>query len=80
MLVAPSFLSGLSPAEVGIVKQRLEARANPDVAEAKAATLKALEQGESGWRAAIRHISERGGLTKGLGQSRCGRCGCPWQR
>jgi hypothetical protein len=42
MLAAPSFLSGLSPAELGIVKQRLEARANPDVVEAKAATLKAL--------------------------------------
>jgi hypothetical protein len=43
-------------------KRFFEARANPEVAEAKAATLKALQQTESGWRAAIRQISERGGL------------------
>ena len=54
MLAAPSFLSGLTPAELGVVKQRIEARANPDIAKAKAETAKALQETEVGWRAAIR--------------------------
>jgi hypothetical protein len=66
VLSAPAFLSGLSPAELGVLKQRIEARANPAIAEAKAETLKALQQTEAGWRAAIQHIRERGGLPKGL--------------
>ena len=42
VLSAPSFLSGLTPAELGVVRQRIEARANPEIAAAKAATLQAL--------------------------------------
>ena len=53
MLAAPSFLSGLTPAELGVVKQRIEARANPDIAKAKAETAKALQETEVGWRAAL---------------------------
>jgi hypothetical protein len=64
VIAAPSFLSGLTPAELGVVKQRIEARANPEIAEAKAETAKALRETESGWRAAIRQISNRGGLRK----------------
>lgn len=60
MLAAPSFLSGLTPAELG--KQRIEARANPEIAKAKAETAKALQETEDGWRAAIRQISVRGDL------------------
>ena len=62
VLAAPSFLSGLTPAELSVVKQRIEARANPEIAAAKAETAKALLETEAGWRAAIRQISERGGL------------------
>jgi hypothetical protein len=62
VLAAPSFLSGLTPAELGVVKQRIEARANLEIAEAKAETAKALQETEAGWRAAIRQISDRGGL------------------
>ena len=65
VLAAPSFLSGLTPAELGVVKQRIEARANPEIAEAKAETAKALQETEAGWRHAISQISERAGLTKG---------------
>jgi hypothetical protein len=64
VLTAPSFLSGLTPAELGVVKQRIAARANPEVAAAKQATTKALSETEAGWRAAIRQISDRGGLGK----------------
>ena len=40
VISAPPFLSGLTPAELNIVKQRIEARANPEIAEAKVATTK----------------------------------------
>jgi hypothetical protein len=59
VLTASSFLSGLTPAELGIVKQRIEARANPELAKSKAETTRALADVEAGWRAAIRQISER---------------------
>ena len=61
VLAAPSFLSGLTPAELGVVKQRIEARTNPEIAKAKAETAKALQDTEAGWRAAIRQICDRGG-------------------
>jgi hypothetical protein len=35
VLTTPSFLSGLTPAEIGVVKQRIESRTNPEVAEAQ---------------------------------------------
>ena len=62
VLAAPSFLSGLTPAELDVVKQRIEARANPEIAEAKAETAKALQETEAGWRGANSLISDRGGL------------------
>jgi hypothetical protein len=63
VLTAPGFLSGLSPAELNIVKQRLEVRADPEIAAAKAETTRALADAEAGVRNAIRQISERGGRT-----------------
>jgi hypothetical protein len=64
VLTAPGFLSGLTPAELGVVKQRIEARANPEIAKAKADTTRALADAEAGWRNGIRQISERGGLVE----------------
>ena len=64
VLAAPSFLSGLTHAELGVVKQRIGARANPEIAEAKAETTKALAHAEQGWRAAIRQINDRAGRGK----------------
>jgi hypothetical protein len=58
---APAFLSGLSAAELNVVKHLIEERANPKIAEAKAETTEALSDVEAGWRAAVRQISERGG-------------------
>ena len=64
VLSAPSFLSGLTPAELDVVKQRIEARANPEVAAAKAAAVTALAELERGWRNAANQIRVRGGLEK----------------
>ena len=64
VLVAPSFLSGLTPAELGVVKQRIETRANPEIAKAKAETTKALREVEVGLERARAQIASRGGLEK----------------
>jgi len=61
VLAAPEFLSGLSPTELGVVKQRIAARADPELARSKAEATRAL----AGWRSAIRQISDRGGLGEG---------------
>jgi hypothetical protein len=66
LLAAPCFLSGLTSAELGIVKQRIEVRANPELAKAKAETTRALADAEAGWGSAVRQISERAGLGKPL--------------
>ncbi|MGO8842731.1 MAG: hypothetical protein ACLQF1_16875 [Methyloceanibacter sp.] len=49
-----------------MVKRKAERQAmSPEVAEAKAATEKALKAAEAGWQQAINKIGERAGLTKG---------------
>ena len=65
VLTAPAFLSGLSPAELGVVRQRVEALAVPEIAAAKAATLTALAETEKGWRNAANQIRQAGGLEMG---------------
>jgi hypothetical protein len=65
VLGAPSFLSGLNETETTFVKQRVEKHIAPEIAEARDATLKALEQAQQGWQRAMGKIGERGGLTKG---------------
>jgi hypothetical protein len=62
VLGAPAFLSGLTDADIGMLKTQIAKRVAPEVAEAKAETTKALQETEAGWRAAIRQISDRGGL------------------
>jgi hypothetical protein len=60
ILTAPAFLSGLSGPELALVKHRVEQHLGPEIVNAKAATLKALEQAEAGWQTAMRKIAERG--------------------
>jgi hypothetical protein len=62
VLTAPSFLSGLTPAEVGIVRQRIAARTNPKIAAAREEALQALSDCERGRRNAANQIRECGGL------------------
>ena len=64
VLSAPAFLSGLTPAELGVVKHRIEQRTDPAAAAAKAEALAALAELERGWRNAFNQIRECGGLEK----------------
>jgi hypothetical protein len=65
VLGAPPFLSGLSQTEVAMVKNKVEQHVAPGIAEARDATLKAMQQAEHGWERAMAKIGERGSLTKG---------------
>jgi hypothetical protein len=63
VLSAPPFLSGLSDSELALIKHRIEKHLMPgEVAEAKAATEKALVEAERGWTRATELITQRGGL------------------
>ena len=64
LLTAPPFLSGLSDAEMALVKHKVEQHISPDIAEARDATLKAMKEVEAGWQKAITKIAEHAGLTK----------------
>jgi hypothetical protein len=48
ILGAPGFLSGLTDAELALVKHKVEQHISPEIAEARAATLKALKEAEQG--------------------------------
>lgn len=60
----PGFLSGLTPADVEIVRKQYERTVNPNIADAKAETLNALAHAESGFRNAANLIRGRAGLDK----------------
>jgi hypothetical protein len=62
VLGAPAFLSGLTDADISIIKAQVGKRVAPEIAKAKVETLKAMQDAETGWRSAIAQISERGGL------------------
>jgi hypothetical protein len=67
ILLAPSFLSGLSEQELALVRSKIERVAlPPDIIGAKAAVSNALAEVERGWRLAYEKIASRGGLAKGL--------------
>jgi hypothetical protein len=65
VLGAPGFLSGLKENEIAFVKERVEKHVSPEIAEAKVATVQAMQQAEHGWERAMAKIGERAGLTKG---------------
>ena len=64
ILTAPPFLSGLSDVELAVVKHKVEQHVSPEIAKAKAATLKALEEASVGWQRAIEKIRERASAAK----------------
>ena len=64
LLQGPSFLSGLSPAEIDIVRRQYKSTRNPEAAEAKAKATDALAHAEAGWRNAANQIRSRAGLDK----------------
>jgi hypothetical protein len=65
ILGAPGFLSGLSEAEITIVRHRIDEHVAPEIAKARDATLEAMKEAEQGWQKAIDKIGERAGLTQG---------------
>jgi hypothetical protein len=65
VLGAPGFLSGLNENELAFVKKRVEQHVAPEIAGARDATLKAVEEAEKGWQRAMAKIGERAGVTKG---------------
>ena len=75
VLSAPGFLSGLTPAEMAVVRQRVAATTNPKVAEAMGDTLNALRDAERGFRNAAATIREAGGLAMGDGNGKDGNDG-----
>jgi hypothetical protein len=64
VLQGPAFLSGLTAAEIDIVRRQYEATRNPAAAEAKSKAMDALAHCEAGWRNAANTIRTRAGLEK----------------
>jgi hypothetical protein len=64
VLGAPAFLSGLTDAEMGVVKSEIAKRVNPKLAASKDEALSALADVERGWRNASNQIRSRAGLEK----------------
>lgn len=65
VLSAPPFLSGLNGTEYKLVRQKFERHVlGAEVAEARVAVEKAMQDAEKGWQRAIKAIAERGSLEK----------------
>jgi hypothetical protein len=64
VLQGPAFLSGLTQAEIEIVRRQYKTKVNPELAEAKAKATDALAHCEAGWRNAANQIRSRAGLDK----------------
>jgi hypothetical protein len=61
------FLSGSTDDELTFVRRKVEQHVSPEIAEAKRATLKAMNEAEQGWQKAMDKIAERAGLAQALG-------------
>ena len=48
--------------ELAVAKHNVKQHVSPEIAEARDATLKAMQEAEQGWRRAIEKIAERAGL------------------
>ena len=55
----------MSDTEISFLRKKVEQHVSPEIAEARAATLKAMKEAAAGWQSAIAKIGERAGLTKG---------------
>ena len=64
LLLAPSFLSNLSPTEVTAVRAKVETRVDPKIREAQEQVMRALREVEDSWPKVLKRIAERGGLTQ----------------
>lgn len=64
IMTAPLCLSGLSDAEVAMVKKKIESHVDPRILEAREQVTKALKECEQGWQRAQQLIAERAGLRR----------------
>jgi hypothetical protein len=64
IMTAPLCLSGLSDAEVAMVRKKIESHVDPRIIEAREQTTKALKETEAGWQRAQQLIAERAGLRR----------------
>jgi hypothetical protein len=64
-LSAPPYLSGLTDAELALLRKNLENQVQPEVIAERDFVQKAMEEVERGWRAAKARIAKRGGLEAG---------------
>jgi hypothetical protein len=63
LLTAPGFLSGLSEAEIGMVRSKVEKDAlSPEIVKARTEVENALREAKVGWGRAATMIAQRGGL------------------
>jgi hypothetical protein len=63
ILTAPAFLSGLSDAEIALVRRKVELLAvGSEALAARDAAVRALSECEQGWRHAIAQVAQRGGV------------------
>ena len=64
ILTAPYFLSGLSDAELAMLKHKVERHVSPAVVEQRDASTNAIREVEAGWQRAQDVIAQRAGLLK----------------
>jgi hypothetical protein len=62
ILSGPGFLCGLNETEMAMVRRLFEESVSPEIAQARTATTKAMNEVEIGWQRAIKMIEERGAL------------------
>ena len=60
--------------ELSVAKHNVKQHVSPEIAEARDATLKAMQEAEQGWRRAIDKITERAGLTRACTHKPTAKC------
>jgi hypothetical protein len=64
VLTAPQFLSGLSEAELKMLRHKIETHISPEITAARQSSAQALAEVEQGWERAQAVIAQRAGLVK----------------
>lgn len=64
VLMAPQFLSGLTEAELKMLRHKIETHISPEITAARQSSAQALVEAEQGWERAQAVIAQRAGLVK----------------
>jgi hypothetical protein len=65
LLTGPTFLSGLTEAELAAARAKAESHLDPNIVQAREQTKKAMSDVEAGWKIAIDKIGKLASLFKG---------------